>query len=212
MERNVLVFGATGKTGSLICQALESKNITYAVFVREKSSDKITTQPAQIKHGDVLAAQEVEEACKGEAFTDVVIALGSKELRNTSIRSEGTKHIIEAMKKHQSQAGLHVISALGVGDSWVQLKWHGKLLSNVFLKSVMVDHTKQEDLIQKSPFSYHILRPVGLKDGAPTGEVHVQNEGFLPSSAIQRADVASFLVESLQAGKTGISGICEKKG
>lgn len=209
MERNVIVFGATGKTGNPICQALATHHIPYSVFVREPSAHKLTNPPTQIKHGDVLNALEVEQAFEEGIFTDVIISLGSKALRNASIRSEGTKHIIDAMKKHNSQASLHVISALGVGESWNQLKWHGKLLSNLLLKSVMKDHAQQEDYIKKSPFSYHILRPVGLKDGPSTGKVHVQNEGFLPSSAIQRADVAAFLVESLVERKHGVSGICE---
>ncbi|MCP4441115.1 MAG: SDR family oxidoreductase [Aureispira sp.] len=211
MDKNVLVIGATGKTGSLICKELEAKKINYTVFVRKQSAGKLSTKGGVIKHGDVFNAQDVENALLDDNFTDVVIALGSAKLRNATIRSKGTEHILKAMQKGQSKASVHVISALGVGDSWKQLKWHAKLLSTLLLRSVMKDHSAQEDLVQNSMYPYHILRPVGLKDGASKGGVHVQNEGFLPSNYIQRADVAKYLVDSLLEGKTGVSGICEQK-
>ena len=48
-------------------------------------------------------------------------------------------------------------------------------------------------------------------DGNPKGVVHVQSEGHLPSQAIQRADVAKYLLDSLLEGRDGFSSICEKK-
>ncbi len=210
MKRNVLVFGATGKTGCLICKELDSRNIPYSVFVRKESVNKLTSDSAKIIEGDVLNTQDVENSFNGAVFTDVIISLGSKKLRNTVIRSKGSNHIIEAMKNNQSEANIHVISALGVGDSCTQLKWYVKLFFNLLLKSVLDDHEKQEILVQNSPFLYHILRPVGLKNGPAKGNVHVQNEGFLPENQIERADVAKYLVESLSENKTGISTICNK--
>jgi len=211
MNRNVIVFGATGKTGNYICKELELNNVSYSVFVREKSSNKISNSSIQIKKGDVLNADEVELAFQNAAYTDVVIALGSKDLKNTSIRSKGTKHIIEGLTKNKSNPFIHVISALGIGDSWNQLKWHGKLISKLLIKSTMNDHAEQERLVINSPYPYHILRPVGLKNGESTGKIHVQNDGFLPSNSILRADVAKYLVECLLENKTGISGMCQKR-
>jgi len=79
------------------------------------------------------------------------------------------------------------------------------------LKSVLEDHRKQEEIVMNSPNPYHILRPVGLKDGDLQGRVHVQVEGRLPSSSIRRSDVAKFLVDSLLENREGISAICRKQ-
>lgn len=208
MNRKVMVIGATGKTGKHICAELEYKQISYTVFVREQSTSRMEGHSGQIKTGDVLNEDEVAKAFQGEAFTDVVIALGSKELKATAIRSQGTQHVISALKNTQSQAQLHVVSALGIGDSWNQLSWIGKLISKVLIKAAMEDHTEQENHVMNSSLPYHIIRPVSLKDGEATGQVHVQNEGKLPGSTIYRADVAKFLVDSLIKGETGVSGIC----
>ena len=75
----------------------------------------------------------------------------------------------------------------------------------------MRDHNEQEKLVINSSNPYHILRPVALNDDASKGEVHVQNEGFLPSNSIQWTDVAKLLVNGLLEDKTGINGICQKK-
>jgi hypothetical protein len=114
------------------------------------------------------------------------------------------------MTKQQSKARIHVISALGIGESWDQLNWMGKFFSKYLIKNAMQDHEEQEKLIKNSPFNYHILRPVGLRDGSPEGGVHVQNKGKLPSSVIQRADVAIYLVDSLLENKRGVNGICHR--
>lgn len=211
MERNAIVFGATGKTGIQICKALDNKNINFSAFVREQSMNNLDDSIQKSIQGDVLNPLDVAKAFENAAFTDVIIALGSKELKSTDIRSRGTKHIIKAMIKSKTKANIHVISALGIGESWDQLNWMGKFFSKYLIKNAMNDHEEQEKLIKNNPFNYHIIRPVGLRDGSPKGYVHVQNKGIMPSSAIQRADVATYLVESLLENKNGVSGICQKK-
>jgi len=211
MNRNIIVFGATGKTGQHICKELESGNLTYSVFVREESTKKIENSSVKIKLGNVLNTEDVQLAFDNESFTDVIISLGSKDLKGTGIRSIGTKNIIEALNSTQSKSHIHIISALGVGESWTQLNWFAKLISNLLIKRTMSDHNEQERYVMSNSLPYHIIRPVGLKDGSSEGGVHVQNEGFLPSNSIQRADLAEFLVKSLLENKIGVSGICQKK-
>lgn len=130
-------------------------------------------------------------------------------MKGSDIRTRGTENIIKAMKLNSSVARIHVVSALGVGESWSQLKWHAKLISNLLLKSVMNDHKNQEGIVTESQFQYHIIRPVALKDGNATANIYTNSEGFLPSNYITRADVAKYMVDCLIAEKTGFSSICE---
>lgn len=210
MNRKIIVFGATGKTGQLICKALASKNMTVNAFVRKSSAHKIEGMGCHVITGDAMNAKDVHQALSEGGFSDIIIALGSKDLKGSGIRSNGTKNILTALEKTADKPVIHVISALGVGESWAQLNWLGKLISNLLIKNTMNDHNGQEALIMNHSFPYHIVRPVGLKDGEAKGGVHVQNEGSMPSNFIQRSDVATFLVESLIENKTGVSGICQK--
>jgi nucleoside-diphosphate-sugar epimerase len=211
INNNILLFGATGKMGEQICKELMSRGMRLSVFVREESANKLTGNGMKIIYGNVLNLSDVEAAINGDNYTDVIISLGSKMLKGTEIRSLGTQHIMKALQSSQAKSKVHVISALGVGDSWDQLGGFGKLISNLLLKSVLEDHRKQEEIVMNNSNPYHILRPVGLKDGDPTGAVHLQLEGRLPSTSVMRSDVAKFLVDSMFENREGISAICQKK-
>lgn len=208
MDRKVIVFGATGNTGAKICEELESLDISHSAFVRKGSETKIKTQTTKVLQGDVLQKSDVENALKSEVFTDVIIALGSRDLKGESIRSSGTRNIVEALNEIKLKCKTHVISAHGVGDSWDRLKWFEKLITKLFLAKTMQDHELQESFAKSNTGGYHIIRPVALKNGTPTGNTCQKAEGFMPKGDIDRADVAKFLVESMMSEKSGSISIC----
>jgi len=209
MNRKVLVFGATGKTGIKICEQLREHKISHIAFVRKPLENKMVLQNTELIYGNVLNVGDIEKAFKANVFTDIVIALGSRDLKNTKIRSTGTKNIVEVLSKLSINCKIHVISALGVGESWAQLDWFGKLICKVLINNTMKDHAAQEEIVINSTYKYHILRPVGLTDGDLTGKTLNQTQGFLPNNQISRADVAKYLVESLINEKIGFSSICK---
>ena len=210
MEKKIIVFGATGKSGVEICKELAKSNMPYTAFVRDPSTFSLPQENVTLCKGDVLKVEDVSGAAGEGSYTDVIISLGSREIRKTTIRSAGTKNIIDALKRANAESHLHIVSALGVGDSRKQLTAGGRLITKLLLKSVMEDHQVQEDAVIQSGLPYHIIRPVGLTDGAATGHIHVQAERALPSNKVDRADVAKFLVHSLIEGKKGFSSVCRK--
>jgi len=209
MNKKVLVFGATGKTGQNICEQLNEREIQHTAFLRRGSEKKIKSKNTQLIYGNVLQEEEIENIFKTNEFTDVVIALGSRDLKKTNIRSIGTKNIIDALTNLGINCKIHVVSALGVNDSWAQLSWFNKLICNILIKNTMNDHRLQEDIVTNSPQRFHIIRPVGLTNGIAIGKVINQTEGFLPNNDISRADVAKYIVDNLLADKTGFSSICK---
>lgn len=209
MERKVIVFGATGNTGIKICEELNTLGITHSAFVRKGSEGKIITSNTEVIEGDVLQEIDITSAFSQHTFTDVIIALGSRDLKANNVRSNGTKNITNALIKNNLNCKLHVISAHGVGDSWDRLKWYEKLLSNLFLGKTMKDHTLQEDYVKKNSGGYHIVRPVALKNGPKSGKINEQTGGKLPNGDITRADVAKYLVDSMISNKTGANSICK---
>ncbi|MFN0204212.1 MAG: NAD(P)-binding oxidoreductase [Bacteroidia bacterium] len=209
-HRTVIVFGATGNTGQQICQKLEENDIQHFAFVREGSDEKIKTPNTKFIFGSVLNKDDIEAAFSAYHFTDVVISLGSRDLKNSYIRSKGTKNVLEVLNKLSATCQIHVISALGVGESWSQLNWFSKLICKVLINGTMKDHELQEEAIVNSGLKFHIIRPVALNDGLATGKIIIQNARFLPNNTISRADVAQYLVESLLSNKSGFSSICKE--
>ncbi len=209
-NRKVIVFGATGKTGQQICQKLSVNDIQHFAFVRQGSEEKIKTQTTKLIFGNVLDKDDIEPAFMANHFTDVVIALGSRDLRKSDIRSKGTKNIIDVLNKLSATCKIHVVSALGVGESWTQLNWFSKLICKVLISNAMKDHELQEETIVNSGFEFHIIRPVGLTDGLATGKIIIQNSGILPNNTISRSDAAQYLVDSLLSDQSGFSSICKE--
>lgn len=209
MERKIIVFGATGHTGIKICEGLNTLGMKHSAFVRKGSENKINTTHTQVIEGDVLQKNTIENLFSNLQFTDVIIALGSRDVKVKNIRSIGTKNIIDALNKSNVNSKLHVISAHGVGDSWDRLKWYEKLLSNLFLGKTMADHSLQEEYVMANPGGYHIIRPVALKNGPASGKINKHTEGHLPNGDITRTDVANYLVESMLSNNKGANSICK---
>jgi|GEM_PF-830337 uncharacterized protein YbjT (DUF2867 family) len=210
MENKIaLVFGASGKTGQQICKKLNESVVRNFAFVRKGSEEKIESKKTEFIFGNVLNLNDIEQAIKAHQFTDVVIALGSRDLKKSFIRSTGTRNIVEVLNKLSIKYKIHVISALGVRESWSQVNWIGKLICKLFISSTMKDHGLQEDIVVNSSQKFHIIRPVGLTDGVETGKILNKTEGFMPSNIIARADVAKYLVDSMLADKNGFSSICK---
>jgi len=209
MERKIIVFGATGNTGIKICEELNSINLNHSAFVRAGSEGKVNTPSTVIVEGNVFNKTNIESAFEKQYYTDVIIALGSRDLNDQNVRSTGTKHIVDALKESNTHSKLHVISAHGVGDSWDRLRWYEKLLSNLFLGKTMKDHTTQEEYAKSNSGGWHIIRPVALKNGSKSGKINEQTGGQLPESDITRADVANYLVESMLSNKRGANSICK---
>lgn len=211
MNKRIIVFGATGNTGIQICNELANHKLDFCVFSRKSSVEKLPDPKVEVKYGDVLNTTDVENAFLNESFTDVVVSLGSRDLKIPSVRSAGTANIIQAMDKTGSSAMIHVISSVGVNESKDQMQWYMKLIVNLLIKNTLKDHAAQEKVVRESKYKSHIIRPVGLRDGASKGEVHVQNEGYMPSGVIRRADVAKFLVQGIVNATEGVNSICQKK-
>ena len=210
MNKKILVFGATGNTGIEICRDLDSKRINYSAFIRRGSETKIKVLQPNILFGDVLNTIDVDRVLKENDFTDVIIALGSRDFRGGEIRSNGTKHIVNSLNSNQKIVKLHVISANGIGNSWKNLKWFEKLICKLLISKAMKDHESQEEIVSSNKGGYHIIRPVGLTNETGSKNIIVEEKNALPNSKVSRTNVAKYLVDSLLDGKSGKFSICDE--
>ncbi len=193
----VLILGATGSIGrQLVQQALEQGHLVTA-FVRNPA--KLNLQHANLKivQGDVLDSMAVEQAVRGQ--NAVLCSLGSGQQRTGTIRSEGTRQIIQAMEKVGVQR-LICQTTLGVGESQGNLNFFWKyIMFGFLLRQVFLDHVRQEEFVKQSHLDWTIVRPSAFVDSDLTG---IYRHGFsgtdkIPSLTISRADVADFMLKQL---------------
>jgi len=193
----LLVFGSTGGTGrELLKQALDQGHNVVA-FVRNPSTiDDIKYANLQVVQGDVLDPTVVENAVAGQEAVLCTIGAGAKR---TTLREDGTRNIVEAMKRTGVQR-LICLSSLGVGDSRTNLPFFTKyIIVSVFLRNAFADHERQEAIVKQSSLDWIIVRPPHLTDGPRTG---AYRHGFSTTETrikgkISRADVADFMLKQL---------------
>lgn len=194
---NILVFGASGRTGKhLITEGLKD-GYRVTAFVRDISGLTIKNNNLILFQGSIINPKDVQEAMVGQ---DVVISvLGNKTsralLRSTTVISDGVRNIISGMKR-QSIKRLVFVSSFGIND---EIFFPEKLFIRTVMKNIFSEIPKQEEFIKRSELDWTIVRPARLIDSKRTGKYRVGD--ILPIglfSKISRADVADFILESLR--------------
>lgn len=191
----IIIFGSTGKTGlEIIRKALNSGNEVTA-FARNPSNVNIDDTQLKTVQGDIFDNEALVSAVRDHDA--VIVALGTgQSLGKSSVRSEGTANIIEAMKRNDVKR-LIVISAMGVGESWKDLSLFNRLFFATLLKNSRADHEAQEKYIKSSELDWTIIRPSGLTDDPGTGEYGYGEGVRSKTSRIARADVAHLVFQAL---------------
>ena len=177
-----------------------SKGDVVTAFVRDPSKLEVEHKNLKVIQGDISEVASIGQAIQGQDA--VVCALGSSELKKTTVRSEGTKNIIQGMKEYKVKR-LIIISAMGVGESWDTLSGINKFFFATLLKSSREDHEAQEAAVKESGLDWTIIRPSGLVDTPRTGVYDFGENIPAKTSKIARADVADLILKELDQ-KTNI--------
>ncbi len=191
----IIIFGATGTIGRHLVDLALSQGHRVTAFARKPMALNLDHRDLTRYAGDVLDRDAVADAVEGHDA--VLIALGSG--RKGTVRSVGTKHIVEAMARHGVRR-LVCLSTLGAGDSRALLNFFWKrIMFGLLLREAYADHEAQEALVNQSGLDWTLVRPAAFTDGPATGACR---HGFPPTEKslklkISRADVAGFMLRQL---------------
>ncbi|MEC4804969.1 MAG: SDR family oxidoreductase [Jaaginema sp. PMC 1079.18] len=193
----IIIFGSTGTVGCQVVKQALAQGHTVTAFTRHPGKLQLQHPHLRVFQGDVLERAAVEQAIQNQDA--VVCTLGSGQKLTGTVRSEGTRQIIEAMKR----VGIRRLicqTTLGVGDSWGSLNFYWKyIMFGLILRNVFADHERQEQDVQNSNLDWTIVRPGAFIEGDRTGEYRHGFPGTDKTSKlkISRADVADFILKQL---------------
>ena len=194
----IVVFGAGGKTGSLVVAKALAAGHAVTVFVHTAVHSGAQQDHADVRviSGDAGDPEAVRRAVTGQ---DAVIdTIGGKTpYKDTELERAAAKNIVEAMQA-EGVRRLIVVSMMGIGESSEQAPfWYEHLLMPTFLRGSTKDKTAMESTVQASGLEFVIARPPILSEEPATGSVHI-----LPAPTkghkISREDLAQFLVDQLE--------------
>jgi putative NADH-flavin reductase len=189
----IAVFGGSGPTGfAFIRQAIDS-GIGIRALVRQKNA--LPELPGlTIIEGDALDGGKVMLTLSGA--NKVFLCLGNTKNNPKNVVSAGTALVLQGMAKYKIDRVL-AITTMGIRGNAEKAGLMFKIMAATFLKGSLQDRVLQEELLEKSPHKWTILRPARLVDNevkeAKTflGDTHKPGE-------VSRIQVAAKALELLE--------------
>ncbi|CAN5908989.1 NAD(P)H-binding protein [soil metagenome] len=196
--KKIALFGGSGKTGQqFLAQAL-ADNYEVKALVRTPAKLGLQHPNLVVVQGDVLNPADVEKTVQG---TDLVVSLfGQVKGSPKNLQTEGTRHIVEAMKKH----GLRRILSLSGGGlpypkDQPKLPDHLiRLLMRVAVPDLLKDAKEHAEVLRQSGLDWTIVRGPMLTDREQKGQYRVGWVGVNASTQIGRADLADFILQQVE--------------
>jgi len=194
----IVIFGASGKTGTLLTDQALTKGHQVTVYVRRPGS--VVQQHPNLKFvtGKLNDTAKLKEAISGADACFSTLGGGSLTKHAPEIIS-GIKTICTIMETE----GVHrfiYLSSIGVGESkYYMAPFIRFLITDLILRVPFADHNINEQTIIQSKLKWTIARPCSLTDGPLTSDIHHgSGETMLKGNPkISRANVASFMLEQL---------------
>lgn len=188
MSMNILVAGATGKTGLHLVQELINLGQKPTALVRESSDTSALPEGVDLRQGDLTNLQD--GVCDG--MDAVIFAAGSggstgPEMTD-KVDRDGAKRLIDLA----GDAGVKrfvMLSSVGADQSDPT----GEMAHYLKAKHEADEHLKA------SGMTYSIVRPVALNDDGRSVKVTLGDEVDISAQA-SRADVAHVLAEAAMSG------------
>ena len=186
---NLVVLGATGRTGRLVVEQGLAAGHSVTALVR--SPEKLTTDHSNLRvvKGEATDASAVTRALEG---ADAVIStLGG----NGSVIADSTRAIVAGAR----QTGVSRVVVLSTFAAERDRLGAGtRLLTGIGMGAMLKDKSAGEEMLRRSDLDWTIVYASILSDGPASGPVAVLPEGAKRSLSekISRAAVAAWMVDA----------------
>ncbi|XP_010504905.1 PREDICTED: uncharacterized protein At2g34460, chloroplastic-like [Camelina sativa] len=201
--KKVFVAGATGNTGKRIVEQLLSRGFAVKAGVRdvEKAKTSFKEDPSlQIVRADVTEGPVKLAEAIGDDSQAVICATGFRPgfdiFTPWKVDNFGTVNLVDACRKQGVERFVLISSILVNGAAMGQILNPAYIFLNLF-GLTLVAKLQAEKYIRSSGINYTIVRPGGLKNDPPTGNVVMEPEDTMYEGSISRDLVAEVAVEAL---------------
>jgi putative NADH-flavin reductase len=194
----IVVFGASGKTGSLLVEQALKEGHNVIAYVRSAGSIKSENSNLEVVVGNLNEKDKLKKAITGADACISTLGGGSLTKHNPAI-IEGIDFIVSIMEEAGVPRFIYM-SSIGVGDSRYFMPQPIRfLVVDVMLRVPMADHHINEQRIAKSKLKWTVIRPGSLTDKSQTGNLKhgCEKTKLTGNASISRANVAAFILSQL---------------
>ena len=198
----IVVFGASGDTGTLLVEQALAEGYEVLAYVRNPSKLTLTNNHLTVVRGELSDPTAIEIAIKGAGA--VLSTLGPRGGSKNMPLTAGMKNIIAAMKS-QGVRRLIITSTLSATEPKDKLNFRTRSMVNL-VKTTM--HDAYEDIVnvaqtvRSSDLDWTIVRLTILNNKPKSGKVKA---GYVDTGEIgiqtSRADVADFMLKQINDTK-----------
>ncbi|WP_113912439.1 SDR family oxidoreductase [Roseovarius dicentrarchi] len=183
----ILVAGATGKTGRRLMRALSAKGHTPIALVRESSDTSVLPGGAKTRLGDLTDLQpDVCDGCDAVIFAAGSGGDTSRELTN-KVDRDGAKRLVDIAAKSGASRFV-MLSSVGADNP----QQGGDMEHYLQAKH------DADEYLKSSGMTYAILRPVALTDEDASGNILFGDDVDVQAKAA-RGDVAAALADAVDS-------------
>nr|XP_057936840.1 flavin reductase (NADPH) [Doryrhamphus excisus] len=189
--KNVAVFGATGMTGQATVTLAAAAGYNVTVLVRDPARLPADHKASRVVVGDVLNMDDVKKTMEGQDA--VIIVLGTRsDLSPTTMMSDGTKNIVEAMKARGIRKVVGCMSAFLL---WDRAKVPPRMIP------LTEDHDRMYNVLKLSGLDYVAVMPPHIAGDLPLTEQYSATENMLKGRTISKHDLGHFFVKCLSTSE-----------
>jgi len=196
----IAILGAAAGLGSQATQQALLKG--HQVTALSLNPENIPLHPnLNVIKGSATSNTDVARAIAG---TDaVLITIGTKQKKGTTLFSEMAKAVVSAAESLSYSNPVIVVSGFGVGESSRYLSLYMKVVINLFLKDQYNDKGRMEHIFAQSTLAWEIIRPGILTNTPSDTSYNLYTSLFkgMKVGRIARADVAHYMLAEAQAPK-----------
>ncbi len=193
----IVIFGASGRTGSLLVKQALKEGHQVTAYVRSYQSIKIEDKNLKIVVGTLTETLKLKDALAGAEACLSTLGGNSLTKRSTELVL-GIDNIVRVMEQEVVPKFIY-LSSFGAGDSKKFMPAIMRFfIVDLMLRVPLADHNLNEERIMSSKLQWTLVRPGGLTDAQPTGKIRYGTDAFQKAkTSISRSDVASFMIKML---------------
>lgn len=200
----LVVFGASGATGSHLVRLAAAAGWLVCAFVRSEAARATVAAARESMVGDPTDPADVARAVRGADAVAVCLGI-SRRTRSPfaplvsppDLASRSVAAIVQAMQRGGVRRIVYV-SAFGAVDSWAEIPWFGRAFIGLSkVRHSMADHTRSERLLADSGLDWTALRPMMLGDAPSAQPARPMRPGDSLLAKVSREALARTIVQTL---------------